>query len=93
MSLCYEWGACHCEYCQEQVNDVLGRPKCSLVVGEQYMMTVNGRDGFRVLLLSSDEVTPRNERRAHVLVLEDNSYVKAGAECRPLANTLGPLPR
>ncbi len=91
--LCYGWGDCDCLNCQDRVNDFLARPKCALIVGEQYMMTVDGRDSFRVLLLTPDELDGKGARRAHVVVLEENRFVKAGAECRPLANTLRPLPR
>ena len=92
--LCYGFGDCGCWNCQERAESVTAGPKCKLVVGEQYTMSLFGDDGFRVLLITPDSFDKTTkERRAHVLVLEENPYVKAGAECRPLACTLGPLRR
>lgn len=65
---------------------------CELVVGEQYAMRVDGSKWVRVMLVTPTEVNDNKEKRAHVIVLEDNPYVRAGAECRPLAFTLSPLP-
>lgn len=90
--LCYGFN-CFCENCQAERDDVAARPACKLVVGEQYLMSIAGAEGFRVLLLTPDAFDETTkERRAHVVVLEDNPFVKTGAECRPLAGTLGPLP-
>ena len=91
--LCYGFGNCDCLNCQDKYNDQLARSRTTLLVGEQYRMSIDGRDGFRVLLISPDELDGRGARRAHVIVLEDNPYVKVGAECRSLANTLEALPR
>ena len=58
-----------------------------MVVGDQYFMQVDGLKKVRVLLVSKPELLS-GELRAHVLVLEDNPYVRSGVECRPLAFTL-----
>ena len=64
--------------------------RCDLVIGDQYLMHVDGAKKVRVLLIS-EPVEERNELRAHVVVLQDNPYVKSGKECRPLAFTLEKL--
>lgn len=71
-------------------NNVRDPANCELIVGEQYFMRVDGSKGVRVLLLTPAELTENNEMRAHVVVLEDNPYVKSGTECRPLAYTMHP---
>ncbi len=65
---------------------------CELVVGDQYAMRVDGQKWVRVLLITPTEVNKHGEKRAHVVVLEDNLYVRSGAECRPLAFTLSQIP-
>jgi len=70
---------------RRNAKDVLQPAGCELVVGDQYMMRVDGANMIRVLLISSAVVTEHNELRVHVVVLEDNLYVKSGAECKPLA--------
>lgn len=75
-----------------RADDAKQDASCELVVGEQYAMRVDGKRWVRVLLLTPTETDVHNEKRAHVVVLEDNPYVKAGAECRPLAFTLSSLP-
>ncbi len=72
-------------------DDVRDGANCELVVGDQYLMRVDGSKTVRVLLLTPAELNENNEMRAHVVVLEENPYVKAGAECRPLAYTMHPL--
>ena len=63
--------------------------KCDLVVGEQYLLQVDGPRKVRVLLITKPMFNENtNELRAHVVVLEKNPYVEAGTECRPLAFTL-----
>ncbi len=72
--------------------DVKRNADCELVVGDMYAMLVDGRKCVRVLLISPAEMNENQENRAHVVVLENNPYVRAGAECRPLAFTLHKLP-
>lgn len=87
MSLCYGFD-CPCARCNRDPAP-LDPSLAKLVVGEQFRMNVDG-SLIRVLLVSLPEVNENNELRAHVVVLEDNLYVRAGAECRPLAHTLVP---
>lgn len=91
--LCYGFGDCCCQNCEEKHNDPSAHELARLVVGEQCLMCINEAK-IRVLCLSLPELDDvRKERRGHVVVLEDNPYVKAGAECRPLAYTLHTLPK
>ncbi len=72
-------------------NHVRDPANCELIVGDQYMMQVDGPKRVRVLLLTPAELNEHNEMRAHVVVLEENPYIRAGAECRPLAYTMYPV--
>lgn len=69
-------------------DDVRQPAGCELKVGEQYAMRVDGSKTIRVMLVTAAAIDEHNEMRAHVVVLEDNPYVRAGVECRPLAFTL-----
>lgn len=80
------------EYNYDRSNTPLDPPNCKLIVGEQYAMRVDGEKWVRVLLITPDEIDEHNERRAHVVILENNPYTRAGAECRPLAFTLSKIP-
>jgi len=73
---------------RRNADDVRALASVELVVGDQYMMRVDGSKSVRVLLITPATITEHNELRAHVVVLEDNPYVKSGAECKPLAFTL-----
>ncbi len=72
-------------------NSVRDPASCELVVGEQYMMRVDGSKAVRVMLLTTSVLDEHNELRAHVVVLENNPYVRSGVECKPLAFTLSSL--
>jgi hypothetical protein len=93
MSLCYGWGNCDCWRCDSKFDSPLARARIPLAVGEFYGMQVQpGVKPFRVLLISLPEIDERNERRAEVVVMEDNSFVKSRARCRPFAPMLVELP-
>lgn len=93
MSVCYGWGECDCWRCDSQFDSPLAHSRIPLTVGEFYGMQVQpGAKPFRVLLVSLPEIDERNERRADVVVMEDNPFVKAGARCRPFAPMLVELP-
>lgn len=76
---------------RRNADDVRAPASVELVVGEQYLMRVDGAKTVRVLLITPAAIDEHNELRAHVVILEDNPYLKSGAECKPLAFTLGPI--
>ncbi len=86
---CYGFN-CDCLRCSHDAESPREGPRVKTVVGEQYRMNING-SLVRVLLISQPTLNEHDELRAHVIVLEENLYVRAGAQCRPLAHTLVPL--
>lgn len=87
MSLCFGWN-CDCWNCQDKHESPQAYERCKVEVGGFCGMTVNGCKPFRVLVISEPALDEHNERRAEVVVLEENPFVKAGARCTPLASTL-----
>jgi hypothetical protein len=84
---------CFGDYNYVRPDDAKAGPNCRLEVGEQYAMRVDGSRWVRVMCLTPEETNENGECRAHVVVLEENPFVKAGSECKPLAFTLSALPK
>lgn len=68
--------------------DVKDPAPIPLQVGEMYKLSVGYGSSARVLLLSLPQLNEADELRAHVVALENDHFLKAGRQYRPLAYTL-----
>lgn len=91
MTLCCGWN-CDCWNCQDRYETPQAHARINVESGDFCGMTINGNEPFRVLVISKPELDERNERRAEVVIIEENPFVKTGARCRPLASTLTKIP-